>query len=163
VDVWDGFESFRIQRVDMLGIHRWPLMTGLELGQYRDWLTQRRNLASSNSFAWTWVQTHLPDWFTTLVYDRPAAGPAFDEPIGPQREQIRLLTYTAVGSGCRCLGFCSDRFLADSHTGQDRLLTLALLNRELKMVEPLLLTSRAPEWIETSVPEVKAAVFRPLP
>ncbi len=163
VDVWDGFESFRLQKIDMLGIHRWPLMTGLELGQYRDWLVQRRNIPESRSFPWTWVQTHLPDWYTSLVYDRPAAGPAFDEPIGPQPEQIRLLTYTALGSGCRGLGFWSDRFLADSHTGQDRLLTMALLNRELSMIEHLLLTSQAPEWIETSVPDVKAAVFRPLP
>jgi hypothetical protein len=162
VDVFDGFQAFR-ENVDMLGIHRWPLMTGVELGQYRDWLSGRRNLAESNSFAWTWVQTHLPDWFTSLVYDRPGSGPGFNEPIGPQPEQIRLLTYTAVGSGCRGLGFWSDRFLADSHTGQDRLLTLALLNKELKMIEPLLLTSQAPQWIDTSVPEVKAAVFRPLP
>ncbi len=163
VDIGDGFQAFRTQNIDLWSMHRCPLMTGLELGQYRDWLTQRRNLALSNSFAWTWVQTHLPDWFTSLVYDRPGAGPAFGEPIGPQPEQIRLLTYVALGSGCRGLGFWSDRFLADSHTGQDRLLALALLNKEIKMIEPLLLTSQAPEWIETSVPEVKAAVFRPLP
>jgi hypothetical protein len=163
VDVWDGFKAFQIQSIDMLSMHRWPLMTSLELGQYRDWLTGRRNLAESNAFPWTWVQTHLPDWFTTMVYDRPAAGTAFNEPIGPQPEQIRLLTYTAVGSGCHGLGFWSDRFLADSHSGQDRLLTLALLNKELKMIEPLLLTSQPPEWIETSVSQVKAAVFRPEP
>ena len=33
----------------------------------------------------------------------------------------------------------SDRFLADSHQGTDRLLELALLNQELRMLEPLLL------------------------
>ena len=104
-------------------------MTSLELGQYRDWLTQRRNLAQSGGFSWTWVQTHLPDWYTSLIYDRPGAGHPFTEPIGPQPEQIRLLTYIAVGSGCRGLGFWSDRFLADSHTGQDRLLTLAPLKQ----------------------------------
>jgi hypothetical protein len=168
VDVWDGFQEYRMMTSSslMIGMHRWPLMTGLELGQYRDWLTQRRNLAKyqgvPDPFAWTWVQTHLPDWYTALAYDR-SAGAAFDEPIGPQPEQVRLLTYIAVGSGCRGLGFWSDRFLADSHTGQDRLLTLALLNKELSLIQQLLLTSQAPEWIETSVPEVKAAVFRPLP
>jgi hypothetical protein len=162
-DVWDGFQEYRAQNIKMFSIHRFPLGTGLELGQYRDWLTQRRNLAESNTFPWTWVQTHLPDWYTALVYDRPGAGPAFNEPIGPQPEQIRLLTWIAVGSGSRGLGFWSDRFLADSHTGQDRLLTLALLNKELKMIEPLLLTSQSPEWIETSQGPVKAAVFRPMP
>jgi hypothetical protein len=169
VDVWDGFQDYRMMTNAnlMIGMHRWPLMTGLELGQYRDWLTQRRNLAKyqgvPDPFAWTWVQTHLPDWYTTLVYDKPGAQSSFDEPIGPQPEQIRLLTYIAVGSGCRGLGYWSDRFLADSHTGQDRLLTMAMLNRELTMIQPLLLTSQAPEWIETSVGDVKAAVFRPLP
>jgi hypothetical protein len=168
VDIWDGALDFRMKAPNlMVGMHRWPLMTGLELGQYREWLTQRRNLGKSKGvptpFAWTWVQTHLPDWFTTLVYEKPGAGSTFDEPIGPQPEQIRLLTYTAVGSGCRGLGYWSDRFLADSHTGQDRLLALGLLNRELKLLEPLLLSSMEPEWIDTSVPEVKAAVFRPLP
>jgi hypothetical protein len=164
LDVRDGFQELRAGTANvMVGMHRWPLMTSLELGQYRDWLTQRRNLAQSGSFSWTWVQTHLPDWFTTLVYDRPGAGAAFKEPIGPQPEQIRLLTYIAVGSGCRGLGFWSDRFLADSHTGQDRLLTLALLNKELEILEPLLMTSLQPDWIDTSVGAVKAAVFRPLP
>jgi hypothetical protein len=163
VDVWDGFQAYRDQKIDMLGIHRWPLMTSLELVQYRDWLSQRRNLAESRTFAWTWIQTHLPDWYTSLVYDRPGTGPGFNEPVGPQPEQIRLLTWSAVCSGCRGIGYWSDRFLADSHTGQDRLLTLALLNKELKMIEPLLLTSQAPEWIDTSVGDVKAAVFRPLP
>ena len=68
----------------------------------------------------------------------------FAEPIGPQPEQIRLLTYTALGAGCRGLGFWSDRFLADSHTGRDRLLQLALLNQELQMLEPLLVTAQPP-------------------
>jgi hypothetical protein len=163
VDVWDGFQAYRDQKIDMVVIHREPLMTGVELMQYRDWLSQRRNLAESRGFAWTWVQTHLPDWYTALVYDRPGNGPAFNEPIGPQPEQIRLLTWTALCSGCRGLGYWSDRFLADSHTGQDRLLALALLNKEVKMIEPLLLTSQPPEWIDTSSGDVRAAVFRPLP
>src|SRR5262249_21723153 len=60
------------------------------------------------------------------------------------------------------LGFWSDRFLADSHSGRDRLLELALLNQEFQMLEPLLLgdSPKEPEWIDTSRPEVKAAVLR---
>jgi hypothetical protein len=74
-----------------------------------------------------------------------------------------LLTYIALAAGCRGLGFWSDRFLADSHQGRDRLLTLALLNQELKLLEPLLVLAEPPrgeDWITTSVPEVKAAVLR---
>ncbi len=158
-DVWDGFRPYSRNLDLLLGVHRWPLMTGLELPKYREWLNQRRLLARPGAFMWTWVQTHLPDWYTTLVYDRPAAA-GFDEPIGPQPEQIHLLTYTAIAAGCRGLGFWSDRFLADSHQGRDRLLALALVNQELKMLEPLLATAEEPSWIDTSLPEVKAAVLR---
>src|SRR5262249_10513805 len=68
-DVWDGFHPF-LRSVQLLGVHRWPLMTGLELTQYREWLNQRRLLMQSDGFMWTWVQTHLPDWYTNLVYER---------------------------------------------------------------------------------------------
>ena len=40
-----------------------------------------------------------------------AGGAGFQEPVGPLPEQIRLLTYTALGSGCKGLGSWSDRFL----------------------------------------------------
>jgi hypothetical protein len=163
VDVWDGFRTYSTNGDQplLLGVHRWPLMTTLELPGFRDWLTARRKLAAPDTFCWTWVQTHLPDWFTTLAYEKPGAA-GFQEPVGPQAEQIRLLAYTAVGSGFRGLGFWSDRFLADSHTGRDRLLALALLNLEFKMLEPLLTTAKRgePLWVDTSHPEVKAAVIR---
>ncbi|HZT82133.1 MAG TPA: hypothetical protein VFA26_18040 [Gemmataceae bacterium] len=157
-DVWDGFSSYA-GSVRLLGVHRWPLMTGLELNDYRDWLNQRRLLAPPDTFLWTWVQTHLPDWYTALVYDQPASK-KFGEPIGPQPEQIRLLTYTALSAGCRGLGFWSDRFLADSHQGRDRLLAMALLNQELYMLEPLLVAAHTFSWIDTGLPQVKAAVLR---
>src|SRR5581483_2897515 len=78
-----------------------------------------------------------------------------------QPEQIRLLTYTALGVGCRGVAFWSDRFLADSHQGRDRLLTVALLNQEIEMLEPLLVeVDNPPTWVPTSSPEVQAAVLR---
>ena len=160
VDVTDGCLAYsRGMEQVMLGVHRWPLLTGMELTSFRDWLTQRRQLAQPGAFCWTWVQTHVPDWFLTMAYDQEAGG-AFKEPLGPQPEQIRLMAYTAVGSGYRGLGFWSDRFLADSHTGRDRLLALALLNQEMTMLEPILMEGREPTWIETSRPDVKAAVIR---
>jgi hypothetical protein len=157
-DIWDGFQPYS-RTLDVLGVHRWPLMTGLELPRYRDWLDQRRRLTRPGSYTWTWVQTHLPDWYTTVIYGRSASA-GFDEPIGPQPEQIRLLTYIAVACGCRGLGFWSDRFLADTHQGRDRLLELALLNQELQMLDPLLVDAEPPRWIDTSIDEVKAAVLR---
>jgi hypothetical protein len=158
-DVWDGFRPYS-RCLDLVGVHRWPLLTSLELTQYRDWLNQRRQLARPGTFFWTWVQTHLPEWYTSLVYEQSSAAP-FREPIGPQPEQIRLMTYVALSAGCRGLGFWSDRFLADTHQGRDRLLTLALLNQEIRMLGPMILTAGEPTWVAAeNSPDVKAAVFR---
>ena len=159
-DISDGFRSYYIggDQQLMIGTHRWPLLTSLELPAYRNWLMQRRLLMPPDTFCWTWIQTHLPDWFMTTAYQR--TGGRFTEPIGPQPEQIRLLAYTAVGAGYRGLGYWSDRFLADSHMGRDRLLALALLNQEFRMLEPLLIAAKEPQWIETSHPFVSAAVMR---
>jgi hypothetical protein len=158
-DVWDGLLPYS-RNLNLLGVHRWPLMTAMSFIDYSNWLQQRRLLANPGTYLWTWIQTQTPDWYTTLVYDRSSKD-SFDEPIGPQPEQIRLLTYTALGAGCRGLGFWSDRFLADNHQGRDRLLGVALLNQEIEMIEPLLVAADGPgQWIETGNPEVRAAVMR---
>ena len=99
-------------------------MTSLELDRYARWLNQRKILGSGSKFNWTWIQTHMPEWQVRLLYDRPIADD-FPEPIGPQPEQIRLLTYIALANGCKGLGFWTDRFLADSRQGRDRLLQMA--------------------------------------
>jgi hypothetical protein len=158
VDAWTGLGPYS-RSVNLLGAHRWPLMTALELPQYREWLEERRRLALPGTFLWTWIQTHAPDWYTKVAYDRPGAA-GFAEPIGPQPEQIRLMTYQALAAGCKGVAFWSDRFLADSHQGRDRLLGVALLNQELDLLEPVLVTADGPPtWIETSTAEVRAAVF----
>jgi hypothetical protein len=148
-DIRDGFLSYSragSQQL-MIGTHRWPLLTTFELIAYRQWLMQRRALLPADAFCWTWIQTHWPDWFLNTAYERSSNG-RFTEPVGPQPEQIRLLCYTALGCGYRGLGFWSDRFLADSHTGRDRLLALALLNQEFRLLEPLLVSvNREPQWI----------------
>jgi hypothetical protein len=164
-DVWDGFRGYaRGSEPMLIGVHRYPLMTSLDILGYRDWLLQKRRLAPPDTFCWTWVQTHVPESFLTVSYE----GAREHEPIGPQAEQVRLLAYTAVGCGYRGLAFWSDRFLLDSHTGRDRLLALAQLNQELQMLEPILLqatNAREPVWVDTNLstgaicPDVKAAVI----
>ncbi len=161
-DVDDSLAAFS-RHVKLPGAHRFPLMTSMELTGYRDWLREKHLAAresASGSFLWTTIQTHVPDRYLQLVYDRTGAE-GFSDPVGPLPEQVRLLAYTAIGSGCKGLAFSSDRWLADSHQGRDRLLGCALLNMELDMLEPLLVhMDDAPQWIDTSVPEVKAAVLR---
>jgi hypothetical protein len=160
VDVYDGYRGFsRSFEQLMLGTHRWPLFTSMELSAYRDWLVMRRQLSVDN-YSWTWIQTHLPAWYTRLVYERDD-DQGFKEPVGPMPEQIRLLTYCALAAGYRGLAFWSDRYLADSHQGRDRLLALALLNQELRLLEPILTRAlEAPEILPTNHGDVQAAVIR---
>jgi hypothetical protein len=158
-DVWDGLRAHS-QTLNLLAVHRWPLMTSLEMPRYREWLEMRRRLMNPGAFTWTWVQTHVPDWNTQLLYGQSGLV-NFATPVGPQPEQIRLLTYAALAAGNKGIAFWSDRFLADSHFGRDRLLECALLNQEMEMLEPILSSvDEAPQWIDTSNPDVKAAVLR---
>ncbi|NBO92969.1 MAG: hypothetical protein EBV06_11760 [Planctomycetia bacterium] len=159
-DVWDGFLGYaRGLDGTLMGTHRWPLFTSLELANYREWLSHRRKLTRTN-YAWTWVQTHPQEWFLKMAYPKENSN-GFREPVGPLPEQIRLLSYIALAAGYRGLAFWSDRFLADSHQGRDRLLGLALLNQELKLLEKILqeVTDEV-EWVDTSHPDIKAAIFR---
>lgn len=160
-DVWDGSRGFSLSLHGhgLIGTHRWPLFTSMELASYREWLENRRRF-TTNNYCWTWVQTHLPDWYDRVVYDGDQKK-SLAEGAGPQPEQIRLLTYCALAAGYRGVAFWSDRYLADSHQGRDRLLALALLNQELRLLEPMLTQATSEvEWISTSRPEVMAAVFR---
>jgi hypothetical protein len=163
VDAWDSFAAYSAL-VDVVGAHRWPLFTSLELSGYRDWLAQRRELTAHRAVFWTWVQNHLPEWFqeTVLASTEPNTA-ATVLPLGPHPEQVRLLAYIAVACGCQGLGFWSDRFLADSHHGRDRLQALAILNSELDMLSPVLLAPRdtqRTQWLKTSHPQVQAALIR---
>lgn len=158
-DVWDGFAAYS-GYLDVVGAHRWPLFTNLDLARYRDWLAQRKTLTAERATFWTWVQNHLPEWFITGVLGQNPHDP-FPDPIGPHPEQVRLMAYIAVACGCRGLGFWSDRFLADSHHGRDRLQGLALLNAELDMLAPVVLAARErTQWLDTNNPNVKAALLR---
>jgi hypothetical protein len=157
-NVWDGMLPYS-RSIQMMGVHRFPLMTTMELPKYREWLEARQKLAVPNSFTWTWIQTHLPEWYGDLLYNQSTQA-EFHEPVGPQPEQIRLLAYSALAAGCRGLGFWSDRFLADSHQGRDRLLCCALLNQEMDMMRDLLVSVEDPQWVDTSHKDIKAAVMR---
>ncbi len=160
-DIWDSFGPLTLpNQIKMVGTHRYPLMSSLELKNYRDWLIQRRRLTAGSALNWTLVQTHVPDWQMNILCGKKSSD-ATDELIGPQPEQIRLLTYLGLATGVQGLAFSSDRVLTDNLRGRDRWLMMALLNQEIKMLEPVLLNvSDAPTWIDTSNANVKAAVLR---
>jgi hypothetical protein len=159
-DLWDGFDTYS-QFLDIVGAHRWPLFTSLELTRYRDWLSQRRELTNGRPVFWSWVQNHVPEWYVSL--NKLEAKPQFEMPVGPHPEQVRQLAYLSLACGARGLGFWSDRSLADTHQGRDRLQGMALLNAELDLISPVLLSAGSigerPVWLETSHPMVKAALI----
>jgi hypothetical protein len=158
-DVWDGLAQHS-RSLNIVGIHRWPLMTGLELPKYREWVDMRRRLMNPGTFTYSWIQSHVPDAETQLLYNQAGSQP-FAEPVGPQPEQIRLLAYLAIANGSKGIAYWSDRFLADSHLGRDRLLMAATINQEIEMLEPILAeVNETPQWIATKNGEVKAAVLR---
>jgi hypothetical protein len=158
-DLWDGFQAYS-GYLDVIGAHRWPLFTSLSFSKYRDWLAQRKVLTADRATFWTWVQNHLPDWYVTDVLGQHPADP-FTDPIGPHPEQVRVMAHIALATGCRGLGFWSDRYLADSHHGRDRLQGMALLNAEIDMLSPVLLAARErTQWLDTNNPNVKAALLR---
>ena len=163
-DIWDGFSAYT-DDLDLLCVHRWPLFTSLELARYRDWLQERRRLAADGKYPvfWTWVQNHLPEWYVASIA-RPSDG-AFADPVGPNPEQVRQLAYISIACGARGLGFWSDRAMADAAQGRDRLQGMALLNAELELIAPVLLSagsfgpSDSTAWLTTSHPMVKAAMI----
>lgn len=169
-DLWDGFGAYSTY-LDVVGAHRWPLFTSLEMTKYKDWLSQRRNLTGGQPVFWTWVQNHLPDWYAANLASRPQpvspgglkSEPDFTDPVGPHPEQVRQLAYISLASGCRGLGFWSDRYLADSHQGRDRLQGMALLNTELDLISPVLMSAGATgfraQWLPTNDPNVQAALI----
>ena len=158
--VWDGFGAYS-QFLDVVGAYRWPLFTSLDMVKYRDWLNHRRLLtAASRATYWTWIQDHLPDWYITTVMGQKPTD-AFADPIGPHPEQVRVMAHIAMACGCRGLGFWSDRFLADSHQGRDRLQGMALLNAEIDMLSPALLAvNKKTVWLPTSEGRVNAALMQ---
>jgi hypothetical protein len=158
-DLWEGFSAYS-RYLDVVGAHRWPLFTNLDMGKYRDWLAQRRQLTADRATFWTWIQNHLPDWYVADVLHQRPEDP-FTDPVGPHPEQVRVMAHIALASGCRGLGFWSDRFLADSHHGRDRLQGMALLNAELDMLNPVVMSAVGrTQWLDTSNPNVKAALLR---
>lgn len=127
----------------MLGTSRHVVHTTFSFKDYRNWLAQRRKLARSGSFLWTWVQTEAApahiDWRAAGVH----------APVVVEPEQIRLQTYAALASGCRGIGFWKTSPLhgpmaegeEEAMPGdQERRLILTQLNYELELIGPAIAT-----------------------
>jgi hypothetical protein len=124
-DVTGNFRSFS-RELEMVGAHRLPIGTAMDIRRYRDWLSQRRYLARPGTYFFTWVQ----------AAPAPSIDPEVADSLGPDADQVRLLTYAALAAGCRGFGFWADQSLGQSGMGRERLLELGLLNLELQLLEP---------------------------
>lgn len=128
-----GDERVYSRYLPLLGTTRRALHTSRSLGQYRDWLIQRRNLARPGSFLWTWIQTEPADI-------RP------DAPIVVEPEQIRLQVYAAISAGCRGIGYWKTTPLDSKAAGAaERRLMIAQLNHELDLLAPWIATGTIAE------------------
>lgn len=137
-DVTDGEYAFS-NHVDLLGVSRHITNTSINYHQYRDWLKTRRSEAFLNTFFWTWVQTEAA---SLAMRTRAAAG---NQPIVIEPEQIRLQVYAALQAGCRGIGYWKTiPFDATGPGIEERRCTLARLNSELRVLEPLLATADRP-------------------
>ncbi|MFO0814984.1 MAG: hypothetical protein U0796_17315 [Gemmatales bacterium] len=155
--VWNGYRQYS-QHLEMIGVHRWPLMTTLNPTEYRDWLVSRTRLAQPDAYFWTWIQTHLPEQ-TKLLLTGVEKSPNTPD-YGPSAGQIRLMSYVALSAGYRGLGFWADESLSDERVGKSRKLELALLNLQFSLLEPYLATMQDVQWIKTQDPRVNCAVIR---
>lgn len=130
-----GSEYAFSRHVDLLAESRHITNTAISYRDYRDWMRSCRTGAFLNTFFWTWVQTEPAD---ATIKARSASGHL---PVVIEPEQIRQQVYAGVQAGCRGLGYWMNTPLrSDAPGAEERRLTLARLNLELELIEPLLAT-----------------------
>ncbi|MCA8985103.1 MAG: hypothetical protein R3C12_18520 [Planctomycetaceae bacterium] len=128
-----GAETVFSRDVEMLGVSKHVLQSPYGLRDYAQHLLNRKQLAQPGTFVMTWIQTE-PSRAVHLSRQSTQQTPAVIEP-----EQIRLQTYTALGAGCKGLGFWNWTPLNAEGVGfEERRLVLEQLFQELALLEPFL-------------------------
>jgi len=134
-----GAERGYSRILDAVGLSRHPLQTEFEIHDYRKFLSRKSQKLRPGTFVTTWIQTEIdPD-------DYPM-GPAGTVPI-VEPEQIRLLTFAAICSGCKGIGFWKrTAFDADIPGARERELAIAIVNQEISLLEPWIATHSVIEY-----------------
>ncbi len=146
------------RHVDLLLIDRRPLGTSLELADWGKWIRLQPRLARPGTPVWTTIQTQPAAALREqLIASRPDTPP----PVSVSSEQIRLLAYTAIGSGSRGLLFTSQSPLnAEDPETRHRAMVLELLNLEMELIEPWAAAGSFVTTADGSKREVTGAVLR---
>jgi hypothetical protein len=143
-DVADD-ERVASRHLDMVGLSRHVLNSGLSLADYRDDMIRRRDRAWPGTFCFSWIQTEpAPELaeLKTLSDEAPVLEP----------EQLRLQVYAALAAGCRGIGFWTTTPLDASTPGaRERQLMMTQLNLELGLLEPWLATGSNVQLISFTV------------
>jgi hypothetical protein len=115
-----------------------------DLGEGMKFLNQRRWLTTRlrpRSLYWAWLPVAAPPVVSVNIWGDDVP-PAWGVPrVLP--EQVRLMTYMALASGYRGLGYIGDADLTRP-AGQALLIELAFLNEEIDLVESVLARSSDP-------------------
>ncbi|MAG94752.1 MAG: hypothetical protein CMJ48_13565, partial [Planctomycetaceae bacterium] len=132
-----GLERVFTRYVNLAGMSRHSLNSSFDPVRQREWLSEKRKLARLGSFMWTWVQTESS---VSNESERTVAGAGMSGAV-IEPEQIWLQVYSALAAGYRGVGFWKRESLgADTPGVLERRLAIALVNRELELLEPLLAT-----------------------
>ena len=125
--------------LDAVGLSRHPLQTEFEIHDYRRFLSRKSQKLRPGTFVTTWIQTEIdPD-------DYPS-GPTGTVPI-VEPEQIRQLTYAAICSGCKGIGFWKRTgFDSELPGARERELAIAIVNQEISLLEPWIATHSVIEY-----------------
>jgi len=130
-----GDERVFSRKIELLATSRHVTNTTFDYKQQRNYLSKKRLLARRGSFLWTWTQVEPAsdnaEW-------RAKSGL---QPVVIEPEQVRAQVFAALSAGVRGLGFWKTGALdEDSSITRERVLTIAQINHELKLVEPYLAT-----------------------
>jgi len=146
------------RQVDLLLIDRRPLGTSLELVDWGTWIRRQPLLARPGTPVWTAIQTQPSD---SLREQMAACRPDTLPPVSVSCEQVRLLVYTAIGSGSRGLLFASQSPLdAPDPEARHRAMILELMNLEIQLVEPWAAAGSYVTMADSSEAGVTGAVLR---
>lgn len=138
-------ERIASRHLDLVGLSRHVLNSGLTLADYRDEILRRRDRAWPGTFCYSWIQTEPAPELMDLKQ-------LADETPVLEPEQLRLQVYAALAAGCRGIGYWSTTPLeSDAPGARERQLMMTQLNLELSLLEPWLASGSGVQLIPFTV------------
>lgn len=138
-------ERVASRHLDLVGLSRHVLNSGVTLADFRDDIIRRRDRAWPGTFCFSWMQTEPAAELMNLK-------PISDETPVLEPEQLRLQVYAALAAGCRGIGYWTTTPLdGDAPGARERQLMLTQLNLELALMEPWLATGSGGQLIPFTV------------